>query len=138
MAQNFHKFCKKIFLRETIIVNITAHRVIIFDIFLIREIKMQKSYFEAFHGNLVPQKFCCHSQALGPAVSTFIKVFYFIPGYSTYYGICLVKLHTSENPSIVTAGCEGDAATGSVPISGSCSFEEEAPAGMLGILCRYP
>ena len=45
---------------------------------------------------------------------------------------------TSENPSLVTACCEGDAATGSVPISESCSFEGEASAGMLGILCRYP
>ena len=50
----------------------------------------------------------------------------------------LIKLRTSENPSLVIAGCEGDAATGNVPISGSCSFEGEAPANMLGILCRYP
>ena len=38
--------------------NITAYSVIVFlDTCLIHEIKMQKSYFEAFRGNLVPQKF---------------------------------------------------------------------------------
>ena len=41
-----------------ILVNITAYSVIIFfDTCLIREIKNKKSYFEAFRGNLVPQKF---------------------------------------------------------------------------------
>lgn len=43
---------------------------------------------------------------------------------------------TSENPSLVTAGCEGGAVTGRVPISGSCTLEGAAPAGLLGILCR--
>ena len=57
---------------------------------------------------------------------------------ATVYNIVHAYKITSENPSLVTAGCEGDAATGSVPISGSCSFEGEAPGGMLGILCRYP
>ena len=56
----------------------------------------------------------------------------------TLTGSCLDYKITSENPSLVTAGCEGDAATGSVPISGSCSLEGDAPAGLLGILCRYP
>ena len=38
--------------------NITAYSVIFIDTSLIREIKMQKSYFEAFRGNLVvPLKF---------------------------------------------------------------------------------
>jgi len=45
-------------------------------------------------------------------------------------------MHTSENPSLVTAGCEGDAVTGTVPISGSCTLEAAAFAGLLGILCR--
>ena len=38
--------------------NITAYSVIIFfDICLICEVQTQKSYFEAFRGNLVPRKF---------------------------------------------------------------------------------
>ena len=43
---------------------------------------------------------------------------------------------TSENPSLVIAGCDGEAVTGSVPISGSCTLEGAAPANLLGILCR--
>ena len=54
VAQNFHKFCKKICLRENIIMNITAYSVIVFlDTCLICEIKMQKSYFEAFRGYVI-------------------------------------------------------------------------------------
>ena len=48
-------FCKKIFLRENIIVNITAYSVNIFiDTFLIGEIKNMKILFSR---NLVSQKF---------------------------------------------------------------------------------
>ena len=123
---------------ETIIVNITAYRVIFFDIFLIREIKNAKSYYEAFHGNLVPRK---RRIILYNKVVVILRLLGLQFQHSRLQYILwymLIKLRTSENPSLVKAGCEGDAATGSVPISGSCSFEGEAPAGMLGILCRYP
>ena len=55
MALKFHEFREKIFLRENIIVNITAYGVIFFEICVIQNMKIL--YFEAFHGNLVPRKF---------------------------------------------------------------------------------
>ena len=62
MVQNFHEFHEKISHRENIIVNILLLHIsalivgYFFDTCLIREIKNVKSYFEAFRGNLVPQK----------------------------------------------------------------------------------
>ena len=55
-----------------------------------------------------------------------------------YFELCSVELWmiTSENPSLVIAGCDGEAVTGSVPISGSCTLGGAAPASLLGILCR--
>ena len=53
----WHYIFTKICVHENMIVNITAYSVIYFDAFLIHEIKMQKSCFEAFCRNLVPQKF---------------------------------------------------------------------------------
>ena len=75
-AQNFHKFCNKIFLHENIIMNITAYSVIIFfDTCLIHEF-----HFEAFCGNLVPRIYSIECD-----VSTRLNVMCIV--------ICIIQTH---------------------------------------------